>query len=146
MIQAPPLELIQELKDRLRQTERSHRPARDPVFATGTALDQLLPEQGLEWGRLVEWLSDGEGTGAVTLALTVAARLLQRGGVLVVIDGKREFYPPAAAGLGISLEHTVIVHPADDREALWALEQSLRCSSVAVVIAWLEKLNDRTYR
>jgi protein ImuA len=146
MSQTPPLEIIQELKERLRQTERAHRQVRDPVFPTETALDQLLPDQGLEWGRLVEWLSDGEGTGVVTLALTVAARLMRRGGVLVVIDGKREFYPPAAAGLGISLEHTVIVQPANDRDALWALEQSLRSSSVAVVLAWLGKLNDLTFR
>jgi hypothetical protein len=140
------LEIIEELRDRLRQVERAHRPAQAPVLSTGTPLDQLLPEKGLECGQLVEWLSDGEGAGAATLALVVAGRLLQRGGVFVVIDGKREFYPPAAAGLGIPPELTVIVRPSCEGDALWALEQSLRCNSVAVALGWMGGLNDRTFR
>ena len=138
-------ELLSELKDRIRQIERSHRPVKEAT-TPGTILDSLLPGQGLARGTLVEWLSEGEGTGAATLALAVAVQLLHDGGALVVIDSQREFYPPAAAGLGIPLERTVIIRPERARDALWAWEQSLRSRAVTVALSWIEKLDDRGFR
>lgn len=139
-------ELIKDLKERLRAMEQSCRPSRAPVGSTGLeALDRLLPARGLEGGTLIEWLGESEGSGAATLALTVAARALGSG-ALVVIDGKREFYPPAAARLGIALEQTVVVQPGNAADARWAFEQSLRCRAVAVALGWVEGLNDRVFR
>src|SRR5262249_27875364 len=97
-------------------------------------------------GALIEWLSDGEGTGAATLALALTPRLLQNGGVLVIVDSRREFYPPAAAALGIALEQMVIVRPVSARDALWAWEQTLRSSAVAVTLGGVDTLNDRAFR
>lgn len=140
-------DLINDLKDRLRALEHSCRRTQSTACSTGIAgLDQLLPAGGLVQGSLVEWLSDGEGAGAATLALTVAARVLQDGGALVVIDARREFYSPAAAGLGVALERMVLVRPANARDALWALEQALRCRSVAATLGWIETLDDRVFR
>jgi protein ImuA len=103
-------------------------------------------QQALRWGTLVEWLSPGEGSGAATLALAVAAPLLERSGVLVVIDDRRDFYPPSAAGLGIPLDQTVVVRPTNARDALWAWEQSLRSSAVVMTLGRLDALNDRAFR
>src|SRR5207249_1094082 len=76
----------------------------------------------------------------------VIARRLQTGDYLVVLDSKREFYPPAAAGLGVPLERTILVQPASASDALWALEQALRCRAVAVALAWIDALHDRAFR
>jgi len=140
------LQLIQDLKERLRQVECSYRPAREPAFVTGNVLEQLLPKKGWENGTLIEWLGEDDRGGAATLALAMAARLLQRGGALVVIDSRREFYPPAAANLGILLERTVVVQPRPGRDALWAMEQSLRSEAVSVALGWLAELSNRTAR
>src|SRR5262249_16312768 len=94
----------------------------------------------------VEWLNDGEGSGAFTLALSVAAKALRRGGAFVMVDGAKEFYPPAAAQLGIPLERTLVVRPDDPRAALWVWEQALRCEGVAVTLGWMEELSDRACR
>ena len=146
MSRASRLEVIGDLKDRLRQLEQSHRPIRTTVFSTGCALDRLLPGQGLAPGTLAEWLSEGDGTGAATLVFSVTGFVLRAGGSVVVIDGPREFYPPAAAALGMPLKHTVVVRPASAGEAVWALEQSLRSSAVRVALGWFDKLDDRAFR
>src|SRR5262249_5078330 len=135
------LELVRNLRERLQQIESCHRPAGEQAVCTGTALDRLLPRKGLEWGTLIELLHD-EGSGTVTLELTITARLLQQGGALVVMDGKHEFYPPAAASLGIPLERTVVVRPHGERDALWAWEQSLRSSAATVTLGEAEELNE----
>lgn len=145
MSRASRLELLRELKDHLSQIERP-RPSAGAIISTGVAaLDGLLPRKGLEWGTLSEWLSAGE-SGAMALTLAVAARVLQENDVLAVIDGPGEFYPPAAAGLGIPLERLVLVRPRHERDALWAWEQALRSGAVAIVLGWLDALNDRAFR
>ena len=109
-------------------------------------LDQALPARGIERGSLVEWLGAGSGSGATSLAL-IAAREAQRdGGTVVVVDRSATFYPVAAAGWGLSLASMILLRPASDRDAEWALDQALRCAHVAAAIAWPQRLDGRAFR
>jgi protein ImuA len=141
-------ELIRYLKERLERWEGIDRnPAGAAVYSTGVAaLDRLLPRGGLAGGAILEWLSPGEGQGAVSLTLVLAARVLEQGGALVVVDPRREFYPPGAAYLGIDLERTVVVQPVGERQALWGLEQALRSPAASVVFGWCDRLGERVFR
>jgi protein ImuA len=144
-------ELIRDLKERLRRWEGIDRhESGDPgeaICTTGIpALDRLLPRGGFGPGALFEWLSAGEGEGAETLTLLFAARLLEQGGALVVIDERREFYPPGAACLGIDLDRTVVVQPKNARDSLWAFEQALRCPAATLVLGWSDRAGDRVLR
>ena len=141
-------ELIRDLREKLRRWEgRERGSAGAPVLSTGLPdLDRLLPQHGLAPGTLWEWLSAGAGAGSATLTLRVAARMQEQGETLVVIDERREFYPPAAAQRGIDLERTVVVQPASARDALWAWEQALRSPAACTVWGWLERLDDRSFR
>lgn len=136
--QAERAQLIEELKRQLRAIPQGDR---EPVSSGPEALHSLLPE-GFRRGTIVEWLADGEGAGAETLALMAGARLRSSGG-LVIVDPESEFYPPAAAALGWNLEETILVRPRNAGDALWALEQVLRCSGVSVVLGRLEGIHNR---
>ena len=147
-------QVIQELTQKLRQMEQARRPAVETAgrISTGVEpLDALLPGGGWQLGTIVEWLAAGDGKGssgggAGTLALAASRPALNDGGAMVVVDPSREFYPPAAAGLGIALERMLVVNPADEREALWAIEQSLRCTGVAATVGWIGRLDSRAFR
>ena len=145
MIQTARLDLIHALHERTQRLEAATRspPLRDGVVPELVALEGLLLGQGFGPGTLVEWQNAGPGSGAVTLALVVAGQVLAAGGALVLIDEAREFYPPAAARLGVPLEHTVVVRPDDPQAGLWAWEQALRCPAVAVTLGWANELTDR---
>jgi hypothetical protein len=95
---------------------------------------------------LIEWLAQGEGTAHETLAFLAAREVCREGGAVVVLDPARDFYPPASLRLGIPLELLIVVQPANSADHLWALDQSLRCASVAAVLAKIEKLDGRTFR
>jgi protein ImuA len=141
-------DLLRDLRD---QTERiaaaQRRACKTGPISTGLEpLDRLFPHGGLEGGTLVEWLADGAGSGAVTLTLRVAARALEQGGACVVIDPRQEFYPPAAAELGVPLERMILVRPSGPRLTLWAWEQALRFRGVAVTLGELGSLSDRPFR
>ncbi|HEY2250283.1 MAG TPA: hypothetical protein VGH74_04445 [Planctomycetaceae bacterium] len=145
--------VVQQLRARLRQMERGTQSnGAGALSSTGiAALDALLPA-GIfrpvvfRPGMLVEWIVAGEGSGAARLALPMACQSLQNGGVLVVIDERREFYPPAAVRLGLDLDRTIVVRPRNQQETIWALEQALRCPGVAATLSWIGQLPDRLFR
>jgi protein ImuA len=143
----------------------------EKAISTGIeALDRLLPDAGFREGTLVEWLAES-GSGD-QLAFLVAVPALGSDRVLIVIDGEKTFYPPAAAALGIDLRRLILVRPgkaADSiprestgkttasriqtprtgalgTETLWALEQTLQSRGVAVTFCRLERLNARVFR
>jgi hypothetical protein len=103
-------------------------------------LDRLLPRGGFARGTLVEWIAQRPRNGAATLALFAAQEAAKQGGYVVVLDRQRQFYPPAAAAWGLSLRRTLVVRAANDRDEMWAIDQSLRCPAVAAVWASLAHL------
>jgi hypothetical protein len=133
--------LIDELRQQLRRwgpiaTEES------PVFSCGAAaIDHLLPEGGLRHGMLVEWVGE-----AAALSLLAAREACREGGVLVVIDRARTFYPPAAAAWGVDLERLIVVRPQNARDELWAAVQALRSPVVAALWAYIDRLDSRAFR
>src|SRR5438309_515880 len=113
--------LVLDLKKKIRNLERATvSDAERGVYSTGLKeLDRLLPEGGIGFGSLIEWLEASEGGGTAMLALLLAARVQKRhGGTLVVLDGQREFYPPAAAAFGIPLAKTMVICAGQAKEHL----------------------------
>jgi hypothetical protein len=143
----PAPDLIADLRARLRTLEAAARPASSQRVSTGhKALDILLPEKGLRRGTLVEWLEECPGDGAGTLALLAANQACREGRAVVVVDRTGEFYPPAAAHLGLDLEHTLLVRPGNVRDEHWAIHQALASPGVGAVLAWPERCHERMVR
>jgi protein ImuA len=146
----PTEEAVKKLRERLRRLEVEgafRRPENVAPISTGCpALDRLLPDGGWRRGTLVEWLADGRGSGAGTLAMIAARETAAEGGAVVVMDNGGDFYPPAAAVLGIGLENLIVVRARAESDRLWALDQALRCEGVAAVWAPQDKLDPHTFR
>jgi protein ImuA len=133
-------------------------PDERPLSTGSPALDRLLPGGGLRRGTLVEYLTPAPASGAGTLALSAAREACRKGRVLVVLDRatlarsarksnrSKHFYPPAAAGWGIDLVTIVVLRPASEADALWALDQALRCPGVGAVWAALDRIDARDFR
>jgi hypothetical protein len=121
--------------------------AREVVPSGFRPLDALLPAGGMRRGSLVEWITgnaDATGSGAVTLAFAVACQLAapagrhddQRSrGTIVVVDRAGWFHPPAVLPW-LEGRQLVVARPSRDEDEIWAIDQSLRCCSVAAVLAW----------
>lgn len=139
-------ELLESLRERIRRIETSGRPNGHSVSLGCAALDALLPQRGIARGTIHEWLAPRGGNGAEILSLLAAREACRSGGALVVIDSAGCFYPPAAAQWGIHLENTIVVRPASPRDAAWAIDQALGCSSVAAVWGSLDSIGERWLR
>ncbi len=141
---------VETLRQRVRQVEMAsalQRPEDAAPIPTGCpALDRLLPDRGWRRGTLVEWLADQPGSGAGTLAMIAAREAALEGGAVVVMDNRGDFYPAAAAVLGIDLNNLIVIRTKTEKDRLWALDQALRCQGVAAVWAPQEKIDPHTFR
>src|SRR4051794_5691507 len=142
--------LVEGLRQRLEHWEPGNTAEEPAVFSCGvTAVERLLPSGGLRHGMLLEWLaaeSTSVGSGVATLGLLSAREACREGGVLVVIDRRQTFYPPAAAAWGIDLDRLIVVHPQNARDELWAAVQALRSPVVAAMWAAIDRLDSRAFR
>lgn len=148
------LEVLSRLREDIRRVEAVGRLGNVSRISSGfTAIDRLLPEGGYSRGGLVQWLTGG-GLGADYLSLVLARQACQNGGALVVVDPLNQFYPPAAAAIGINLDHLVVlrgkhfdqVGSQGRTDFFWSIDQALRCSGVAAVWGRLGKIDERWFR
>jgi protein ImuA len=125
-----------------RQTATSSK----PVLSTGsTTLDRWLPQGGLPADGITQYIAEGDGSAAGSLSLIAVANRSQ--GPIVVVARSNQFYPPSAAALGIPLDRLIWVRPTSRRDAVWSIDQALRCRSVACVWAMVdERLDPRDAR
>jgi len=127
------------LKELLRSVHGNHgRKGRESTVPSGLArLDAVLPKGGLPAGVIAEILHQGEGTGAVSLAVCFARQAARSQRYVVFItppSGQMDLYPPGLVQAGLPAEQVVVARAASPQDAVWACEQSLRCPDIAAVI------------
>lgn len=124
------------------------RPAVQPVAAqpTGHALlDAALPMGGWPPSALSEILIPADGSGELRLLWPTLARLAESGERIVLVAPPYVPYPQAWQAAGIDLRQLAVIE-ANERDALWAVEQCLRSGSCGAVLCWPKKADDRALR
>ena len=124
------------------------RPATPPasVHPTGlAALDAVLPSGGWPEAALSEILMAKDGVGELQLVLPTLARLSAMGERIVLVAPPYTPYPHAWQNAGVDVRKLSIIQ-AEERDALWAVEQCLRSGSCGAVLCWPRKADDRALR
>lgn len=138
-------QILDALRQRVHDLQLSHCQWSTAVSTGCRELDELLGHGGIKRGSLVEWIG-APGAGSTTLALATARSACLSQGVLVLVDEKRMFYPPAALALGINLEQTIVVQPINNQDYQWSLIQILRCRGIAALVCWPDRTSERLLR
>jgi len=141
-----PLQTLELLARQIRDMETAGRPARESIPSGCCAMDRHLPHGGHARGSMVELIRHGTGSGVSSLALMIARQAMDEGKFLIVVDTQRQFYPPAMKSLGIPMERVIALQPANHADAIWGIDQALRCQAVGAVIAEIGNLEDRVAR
>lgn len=143
---------LRRLAEAIEEIEGQRRPRDERPASSGfAAIDRLLPEGGFQRGAIVEYLAACGGSGAGSLALAAAVSAAATGGVLVVVDRERMFYPPAAEAYGAEADSAafarlVVVRPENEHDERWALDQALRSPVVAAALAWPSSAEGKDFR
>ena len=147
-IPAPDSDILQSLRQRMLDCESLHRSPHDSIVSSGcAALDAFLPNGGFRPGQIIEWLTAESGSGAAMWGVNAAINsLTSESQSIAAIDHDQTFYPPAAASLGLDLQQLLVIQPRNHADAIWAIDQTLRCPRIAAVWADIQRLNAKEAR
>ena len=105
-----------------------------------SALDDMLCDNGWPAGGLSELLCDTYGVGELRLLAPALARLsTDQARWIAWVNPPFVPYAPALTRAGIDIDKVLLIHPKNHREALWALEQTLKTGTSSAALAWLDE-------
>ncbi len=127
--------LIAALRARIARMERAG--AAGALAARGEdavplapAIDADLPWGGLPRAALHEILAADPGAAAGFAALVLA----RAGGTILWIAPEPDAWPPGLGRFGLSPAQLVLVRAPRGQDALWAMEETLRCPAVGAAL------------
>ncbi len=150
-----------DLIRRIRQLEiKGTCPAAAAMQLRCPPIDSVLPDGGLRCGAVHELLgpnhaSDRRGDGALMgFAAVILARLMQEEGdgrpAVWCVNRRLQFrndqflgqpYAPGLQSFGIPVQRLLFVYTDNDRDTLWATEESVRSEAVGIVVTELDCLH-----
>lgn len=122
------------------------RPTADERFSSGLPTLDAAVGGGFVAGGLHEFLAHRGGAAAHTVALRIATGTAARLRWILYLDTTNDFFPPAAATLGVPLSRLLVIRTTRALDALWAAEQALRCKTIGAVILPLREIDAQASR
>ena len=110
----------------------------DGVHTGFAALDAAFFHRGWPRAGLAELLCDVCGIGEMRLlAPALAALCRNEARAIALVKPPFVPFPLALRNAGIDVAKLLLVHPRNQREALWAMEQALKTGACSAVLGWL---------
>lgn len=102
------------------------------------ALDAAFLHRGWPRAGLTELLCAACGIGELRLlAPALAALCRNEARSIALVMPPFVPYPPALRDLGVDVAKVLLIHPRNQREALWAMQQALGTGACSAVLGWL---------
>ena len=133
-------EIIAQLQQDILHRE-GFRPAANPLMNSVLGpLGKAFPLGALPLGVVHEFQLD-RASARCSMAATVgfiaalASPMLCDGGIMLWVSSARTVFPPSLMGFGVKPDQVIFVDIRKARDVLWATEEALKCSAIAVVVA-----------
>ncbi|HYG86498.1 MAG TPA: hypothetical protein VD978_09590 [Azospirillum sp.] len=134
--------LLAELRTRIRRLEGLGGDGGDQVLPLGVpVLDGALPDGGLPLGCLHEVTAEDRGAGTAFAAALLARLAAARGAPAVWIVRGRDLHAAGLAAYGLTPDRLIAVRAVRDADALWAMEEALRCKGLSAVLGETGRLD-----
>ncbi|WDF67205.1 Error-prone repair protein ImuA [Sphingobacterium oryzagri] len=107
------------------------------------AFESAFPGQAFPTGTIHEFITDSQEEEAATTGFVggLLSVLMHNTAVCLWISNSHTVFPAAIQNFGIAPDRIVFVCMHKEQDILWALEESLKCSSLCCVIAEISDLD-----
>lgn len=102
-----------------------------------------MPEQVFPTGVIHEFLSPTPAASAATNGFisAVISFLRQGRGPCLWVSLRRDIFPPALKAFGLDPDQVFFLQATGEKEALWAIEEALRCRALSAVVGEIKELD-----
>lgn len=136
-------DIIRQLQKEVLAIQRPHRQSGSSLNTGLWELEQAFPGNTFPLGAVHEFVSNAREEAAATNGFMAAlmSRLMQKGKNTVWISAGRTLFPPALHLFGIDPDRVIFIDLLKQKDVLWAIEETLKCSALAAVIGELKELS-----
>lgn len=132
--------LLADLRARIRRIEGAGGEGGRTLAFGIDSVDGHLPDGGLPLGCLHAVAADAPGAGTGFAVALLARLATPKRPALWILRG-RDLYAPGLAAYGLTPDRLVAARAVRPVDALWAMEEALRCSTLSAVLGELEGLD-----
>lgn len=125
------------LRQEIRRIEGFKNPSGRGALRFGIpAVDNALPEKSFPLGVTHEFISDQPEETAATAGFMAGllSLMLRDNGSIAWIGSRKTWYAPGLAAYGFDPKRIVFIESDRSRDALWAMEEALRCKGLAAAV------------
>lgn len=137
-------DIISELQKNILQWQGIKVPQADTIqFAGLEQIEGTFPNAVFPTGAIHELLIDEHEHAAACGGFLggLLQVLMQQGGICLWISTSRSLFPPALKSFGVSPERIIFIELKREWDILWAMEEALKCSSLAAVISEIGEIS-----
>lgn len=137
-------DIIAKLQQEVYSLQRFKKSGDNPTGSFGLGvIEQSFPEKVFPVGAVHEFISYKQEEVSATNGFIsgVIGHMMKSKGTCLWISARRTVYPPALKSFGISPERIIFIDVVKPKDVLWAVEEALKCGSVAAVVGELSELS-----
>ncbi len=106
-------------------------------------IKNAFPNATFPLGAIHEFLCDEieEASASAGFIAGIISSLMERGGITIWIGSTQTIFPPALKSFGINPDKIIFIELQQENEILWAVEEALKCGSLATVLGEIRELS-----
>ncbi len=136
-------ELIQHLQKEILSLQGVKRPGSSQAVIQGLEfIEAAFPERFFPTGAVHEFISptaeDATATNGFIAGLL--GQLMNKGGACLWVSNSRKVNPSALNMFGIATERIIFIDLTKPKDALWAIEEGLKCEALSAVVGEIKDL------
>lgn len=132
-------EIIKQLQEKILRLEgfKVNTESINAVDFGLAGIESAFPFETFPTSAIHEFLSPtaAHATATSGFITVLLAKLMRTENFCLWISTKRSLYPPGLTYFGIAPHKIIFVDVTQDKEALWVMEQALKCTALAAVVA-----------
>ncbi len=112
------------------------------LFTGLGTIEKAFPDRIFPTGAVHEFISNAvEGNAATNGFIAgLTGCLMQKGGVCIWVGMGRTIFPPTLKFFGIDPERVIFIDLSRRKDALWVIEEALKCDALAAVVGEIQEL------
>jgi len=139
---AEKIAIVQQLQAKINAMQGLGKISREAAHAGFGPFAAAFPGNTFPTGTIHEFISYEPANAAATSGFISATtgKLMREGGICLWISGGRKVFPYGLKHFGLAPDRVVFINAPRPKEALWIIEEALKCEALTAVIGEIKEL------
>lgn len=139
---AEKIKIAKQLQAKINAMQGLGKISQEPVNSGLAHFAAAFPGNTFPTGAIHEFISyepaDAASTNGFITAVT--GKLIKEGGLCLWVAGDRKLFPYGLKHFGLEPDRMIFINAPRPKEALWIIEEALKCEALTAVIAEIKEL------